>query len=324
MIPPTLRHLVCMLACMFVCLAATAPACAQVHYHEDGRPWTQKAFGGPDQAVPGWFYNLGITGIRVELVATAPTHLVVRHVFEGSPAAKRVAVGDHIVGAFGERFAIPHQNGYGMKVFGPTGPILDFATALERATTTEGQGLLPLQLERGSRELTVPLKLGTKHKSYRSTFPADCEQSERILTELLSYLAEQQRDDGSWGSPPHDLFAPLALLASGDRKYKQAIERCARFHARTTTAKDHGSLINWRYMAAGIFLAEYYLATKEKWVIAELQEIEAFLLHSQYTDISQLNPKSRETHPGSVPKQDGEAHGAGATIRGLKATAQSR
>ncbi|MFT7535777.1 MAG: hypothetical protein ACI85K_001730 [Hyphomicrobiaceae bacterium] len=300
-----LRHTLAML----VLSIAAVPVLAQVHYHSDGRPWSQKARSGPDSEVPGWYYNLGVSGLRVELVETAKTHLVVRHVFPDSPAAKRVKVGDHIVGAFGKSFQEPHRNGYGMQVFGPYGPILDFANALEKALTSNGKGRLPLMLERGSRELQVELKLGKKHGSYSKTFPAKCKKTEQVLTSLLEYLEEQQRDDGSWGSPPHNLFAPLALLASGDSNYKKAIERCARFHARTTKAKDHGSLINWRYMAAGIFLSEYYLATKQKWVLAELEEIKEFLLHSQYTNVSQINPAARESHPDSVPKKDGEAHG---------------
>jgi len=298
-----------MLRCLLVLLGALPALVAQVHYHDDGRPWKQKAGRGPDKDVPGWFYNLGETGLRVELVENAATHLVVRHVFGGSPAHGRVEPGDHIVGAGGRRFETPHQNGYGMKVFGPTGPIRDFADALEQATTKQGKGRLLLQLERGSDVVDVTLKLSKKIGSYAETFPFDCEKTERVRRELLDYLVEQQRDDGSWGSPPHDLFAPLALLASGERKYDKALERCAKFHARTTKAKDHGSLINWRYMAAGIFLCEYYLATKQKWVIAELQEIEDFLLRSQYVDTAQINPKVRETHPHSYPKKPGEAEG---------------
>ena len=65
----------------------------------------QRAGDGPDAEVPGWYYNLGRTGLRVELVAEAPTHLVVRHVFADSAATGRVEVGDHIVGVAGQRFA---------------------------------------------------------------------------------------------------------------------------------------------------------------------------------------------------------------------------
>lgn len=284
-------------------------ALGQVHYHADGRPWSQKARSGPDREVPGWYYNLGVTGMRVELVESDKTHLVVRYVFPGSPADKLVRVGDHITGAFGHRFQEGHQNGYGMKVFGPYGPVLDFAMLLEKATSKAGKGRMPLTIERDGEKREVELKLGTKHGSYSETFPADCKKTERLLEGLLDYLVEVQRDDGSWGSPPHNLFAPLALLASGESKHKKAIERCAKFHARTTKAKDHGSLINWRYMAAGIFLSEYYLATGQKWVLPELEEIRDFVLHSQYTDMSQINPKAHETHPDAVPSDAKRAHG---------------
>ena len=50
-------------------LAETCRAAAQVHYQENGSPWNRKANNGPDANVPGWYYNLGITGMRAELVA---------------------------------------------------------------------------------------------------------------------------------------------------------------------------------------------------------------------------------------------------------------
>ncbi len=290
-------------------LAAAAPA--QVHYFPDGRPWRQRAASGPDQVVPGWFYNLGITGIRVELVESAPTHLVVRHVLEGSPADGRVEVGDHLIGAGGQRFRTPHQNGYGMQVFGPDGPIRDFATALERSLATAGGALghLALLIERGGEERTVELRLAAELGDYGPNYPFECAKSARLLTDLLDWLLTQQREDGSFGSAPDNLFAPLAMLSSGESKYRQAVDRAAKFHARTTSARDHSSLINWRYTAAGIFLAEYYLATKAAWVKPELQEVYDFLTHSQYTSKEQINPKSYESHPHAVPKRPGQKEG---------------
>ena len=41
---------------------------------------------GRDAVVPGWFYNLGITGLSVQLAPNAPRTLVVKYVFPGSPA----------------------------------------------------------------------------------------------------------------------------------------------------------------------------------------------------------------------------------------------
>jgi hypothetical protein len=112
-------------------LLLTLPAAAQVHYHPDGSPWSQRASSGPDAEVDGWYYNLGITGLRVQLVEEAPKQLLVKHVFDGTPAARKVRPGDWIVGAGGARFATAHKNGYGMDKFGADGPILEFARALE-------------------------------------------------------------------------------------------------------------------------------------------------------------------------------------------------
>ncbi|QDU84678.1 hypothetical protein Pla163_17900 [Planctomycetes bacterium Pla163] len=292
-----------------------APALAQVHYHEDGGPWNQRASAGPDAVVPGWYYNLGITGLRVELVEDAPCDLVVRYVFEGSPAAGKVRVGDHIVGAGGARFETPHRNGYGMDVFGPNGPLLDFAVALEEAQTKAGKGVLELVVERVSKdgdepkERNVDLRVGTRYGAFGPSFPDECKKSDRIVGELLDQLVEQQREDGSWGLEPRDVFAPLALLASGERKYRPAVEKCARFHARTTSAEDEGGLINWRYMGAAIVLAEYYLATGEKWVLPELEEIRDFLVGSQYMSLAQRNPRVKESHPGDWPTDPMDSHG---------------
>jgi hypothetical protein len=98
-------------------------AVAQVHYYENGSPWNRKANSGPDANVPGWFYNLGITGLRVELTADQPKTLLVRYVFPDSPAHRKILAGDRIVGVDGNLFTNAHQNGYGMKVFGAVGPI---------------------------------------------------------------------------------------------------------------------------------------------------------------------------------------------------------
>ena len=53
-------------------LGLSASLHAAVDYSEDGQqPWSQRADSGPDAEVPGWFYNLGITGMRAQLMATS-------------------------------------------------------------------------------------------------------------------------------------------------------------------------------------------------------------------------------------------------------------
>lgn len=74
-------------------LAATGTMVAQVHY-DGGTPWSKRADSGPDAEVPGWYYNLGLTGIRAELVAEEPKALLVKYVLPKTPARKGIEIGD--------------------------------------------------------------------------------------------------------------------------------------------------------------------------------------------------------------------------------------
>jgi hypothetical protein len=111
-------------AAALLLLALAPPLAAQVHYSESS-PWHQRADSGPDAAVPGWFYNLGITGMRARLLSEEPKALRIEYVFPGSPAAGKVAAGDLLVGAGGQTFQTAHRNGYGEEVFGADGPIAE-------------------------------------------------------------------------------------------------------------------------------------------------------------------------------------------------------
>ncbi|MBM4013921.1 MAG: hypothetical protein FJ293_03025 [Planctomycetes bacterium] len=296
--------------CLFAAaLVASDRATGQVHYHEDGRPWSERAHAGPDAEVPGWYYHLGLSGMRVELVADAPTHLVVRHVFAGSPAAGVVQVGDHVVGAAGRAFATPHRNGYGMKVFGPAGPLLDFAEALEACQGAAGDGRLELQLLRAGTPAAATLAIGKRFGAFAPSFPADCPKSAALLAGLLEHLLAAQREDGSFGDPIRDTFAPLALLASDAPGHRAAVLKNVRFHAATTAATDRDDLIHWRYMAAAIVMSEYQLATGDAWLVPELEQVRDFLLGSQYVSLQQVNPKVKEGHPDSWPTDARQQHG---------------
>jgi hypothetical protein len=275
-------------------LALSSAALAQVHYHPDGNPWKQRANSGPDAEVPGWYYNLGVSGIRVELMKDRPEALMVRYVFPDSPADGKVEIGDWIIGAADRKWKVPHQNGYGMEKFGPQGPIATFAEAMEDSQSKQAKGKLSLTIEREGKASKVSMKVGK--------FAPDLEK-------LLDYLVEHQKKDGSWGSAPQNTFAPLALMASRKKSHQAAVLKNVRMHAKTTKAEDDSWLINWRYMAAAIVMSEYYLATKEKWVLPELQEVYDFLITTQYMSMDQINPKAKESHPHTYPKSEMDSHG---------------
>jgi len=307
----TTRSLLAPFACGVLLACMCTSLMAQVHY-ENGQPWKQRADSGPDAEVPGWYYNLGITGMRAELVAAAPKALLVRHVFPGTPASGLVQVGDRIIGAGGQLFQNPHRNGYGMEVFGADGPVAELAATLEACQSAADTGRLTLSVRRGKKVHQVDLNIGKKYGSYAPTFPSDCPKSELILAELLDYLTKQQSAEGSFGDPVHNTFAPLALLASGDPRYLPAVERCARHLSQAIQVSDedrkHG-LMNWTYMGSAIVLSEYYLATKKPWVLPELRKIKALLEAGQYLDMSQIDPKSKQSHPDDYPTGPEKAHG---------------
>ena len=294
-----------LLGLLAVSLPNTLPA--QVDYGRDG-PWNQRAESGPDAAVPGWFYNLGITGLRAQLSADEPKALLIRYVFPKSPAEGRVKVGDLVVGAGGKAFVANHRSGYGQTVFGADGPISEFARVLEECQGDERKGNLPLTLRRGGQTVEVSLDVGTRYGTFAPTFPRDCQKTDRILAELLPYLVAHQNEEGSFGDPVHDTFAPLALLASGEAKYLPAVERNARYHCRVTQARDL-SLINWSYMSAAIVLSEYYLATGATWVLPDLQKVHDLLAKSQYLHMSQIDQGAKKSHPDDFPKGPADSRG---------------
>lgn len=302
---PTIR-----LACaILIGLAASVEG--QVHYHDNDSPWGQRAETGPDAEVPGWYYNLGITGLRAQLMADEPKALLIQYVFPDSPADKIVARGDWVVGAGGRMFRHEHRNGYGMSVFGADGPITEFAEALEQAQGVDGRGKLALSVRRGDETREVELHVGQRYGSWSDSYPANCGKTDKILTELWPYLLNHQMEDGSFGDAVDNTFAPLALLASGEAQYLDAVRRNVKYLASETRPNDdrREMLMNWTYMTAAIVMSEYYLATHEKWVLPELQEVHDHLAKAQYLHMSQINPKARKSHPDSVPKGPKDSHG---------------
>ena len=292
--------------------AASGSMMAQVHYQGD-QPWSQRADSGPDAEVPGWYYNLGLTGIRAELIANEPKALLVKHVLSKAPARNAIRIDDLIIGADGKEFSKPHRNGYGMDFFGAEGPVAELAEALEGCQAESATGKLKLMVKRGSETIDVELDIGKKYGSYAATYPAACPKSEKILGELLDYISKQQEDNGSFGDPVHNAFAALALLGRGERKYLSQVERNLRHLCESIKATDEGTrqagLMNWTYMGTAIVLSEYYFITKKSWVVPELERIRDLLYEGQYLDMSQINPKVKESHPDSYPTGPKQSHG---------------
>lgn len=271
-------------AALVVCFGAVAGAVTD--NPESGSPWNVKTNVGPDAAVGGWFINLGPTGMRAKLLRDEPTVLEVQYVFPGSPADGKVKKGDKITGANGKKCKTPHQFGYGVDVFGGEGPFMDFGNALYDSQTGKRlNGKLTLRLIREGEPMTVELTVKTQ-KPFASTFPFDCERSDELFDRICKYLAGRQRENGLWHGRPHiNGYAMLTLLGSGKPQYMPHVKRAAKRMAEITSddyLKDTGGHPCWRYGIYGICLGEYYLATGEKWVLPELEQINKWLLGGQH------------------------------------------
>ena len=224
-----------------------------------------------------------------------------------------IKIDDLIIGVDGKKFRKPHRNGYGMEVFGAEGPMAELAEALEACQAKSATGKLKLMVKRGDETIDVELDIGKEYGSYAATYPAACPKSEKILGELLDYITKQQEENGSFGDPVHNTFSALALLGSGEKKYLPDVERNLRHLCESIKATDEGTrkdgLMNWTYMGTAIVLSEYYLITKKSWVLPELEKIRDLLYEGQYLDMSQINPKVKESHPDSYPTGPKQAHG---------------
>ena len=298
------KYSIASFAVMALLVCSTASA---VNWNEqEGSPWNRKTDTGPDAQVNGFYINLGITGARAKLTEKYPQYLVIAYVFKATPADGKLEVDDLIIGANGKPFTVAHKNGYGMDRFGGEGPLMAFGDALGESQTAGGRwnGKLELDVKRGDKKLKVTMNIGTKYGQYADTYPYQCTKTDLILKELYPYIAGRQNANGSFPGGDHvGTIAALALQAGDDPRYMANAKRFAQYIAKSTDAdcaNEFEGLTVWKYTFAGIYLAEYYLATGERWVLPELEEVRDWLIGSQFMD-----PKDQLRSDRSETKKEG-------------------
>ncbi len=263
----------------------------------DNPPWDNlRTEVGPDAEVPGWYINLGITGARAMITKEEPTQLQVMFVFKRSPAFGKLEVGDKITGANKDSFTTAHKFGYGVGKFGYQGPMMDFGKALEES---QGKlsGKLVLDVLRGGKKLKVELLVPLEYGAFSDTYPFKCKKSDLLLKESCNWLSKAQLPDGTWSSRPHiNAFAAMALLGSGDKRYMSEVRKAMKAMAERTGGTESNGLPVWDYTLYGTALAEYYLITREKWVLKELEEINQWLVLAQQGKI--VSPETEHISGG--------------------------
>ena len=126
----------------------------------------------------------------------------------------------------------------------------------------------------GKVTLAVPV-LGP----YAPTWPAACKKSAAIISDNAEYIAAAQAEDGSYqfggGRAVRDgldgCLAGLFLLSTGDDAYLPKVKRHA--HALALAVAERPTKSNWHLGYQGILLAEYYLRTGDRAVLAGLKSL---------------------------------------------------
>ncbi|NWK56545.1 hypothetical protein HW115_13065 [Verrucomicrobiaceae bacterium N1E253] len=265
--------------CTALCLGLTLLPATALRKRDT---WSKTTKVMPDAQAGGWFINLGITGARAKILLDAPKEFEVAYVFDGTPAAGKLKTGDRIVGVRGKVFSKPHKFGYGVDFFGYEGPMMEMGNALEDAQGNH-KGVLKLDVVRDGKRVEVELSLGQRYGALSKTYPYNCAKTDKMLGEMYAYLVSKQKEDGSWHGRPHiNAFAALALLGSGEKAHMESVGKAVRYCAQVTDDTiAYRGLDCWKYSLYGVLLAEYYLLTREQWVLKELDEINRWLHKAQ-------------------------------------------
>jgi len=222
-----------------------------------------------EQPVGGFYANIGPTGIRADLVVRdGRKRFVVRYVFEQSPAHGRIKNGDVLKGINGKPF-VEAVNG--------DEPLMQMGEAIDQAEGRDGR--ISLSVDRDGKSLDVDLRL-KPIGAFSRTYPFDCRKSDAIFRDICAHLAGRQKPNGLLVGLIDTSLAGMVLMASGEKQYQQPVRQAAHAVAEGVLKMRlrDGSRSNWVNSFTGIFLAEYYLATRDPKVRTALQWLHDVML----------------------------------------------
>lgn len=204
---------------------------------------------------PGTMQHFGPTGIYAKMYRE---RLVVEKVVADSPADGKLKPGDRII----------QVNGHPVQ-----GDIYKLVTAcIDAAETREGGGRLKLKVERSigednadetfAAELKLPV-LG----SYNPETPFNSPKADAIISRAADAIIENQ-EHGRLG------IGLLGLLATGEKQYIEYVGKVLRkskFAQPKQKLSLSASMTSWPWSYQTITLCEYYLLTKDEYVLPSIR-----------------------------------------------------
>jgi len=247
--------------------------------------------------IPGNICHYGPTGFFAE---RHQDHLLISIIEKGSPSDGKLMKGDKIIAVNGEAIT---QDAYHQ-----------FTTAVDRAESSEGKGILTLKVQRSGnllkgstafsppknhkpvlyatpeptisgnqlkrQEHTVKLTLKTLG-DYSDTAPRNCKKTKALISQTADYLVKT----GNIGKLNWGL---LGLLATGEEKYIEHVRQ--RLHDPKSWAKPpedpkkilkSSMYVSWYWGYQNLLLTEYYLLTGDKYVLPTITQLSRSLAVGQ-------------------------------------------
>jgi hypothetical protein len=252
-----------------------APQFSRVHELPTDKLYGRSNGGtGPDKL------GAGLLGFDA-LTEHRQTVLTVMDVRKSSPASKaKLKAGDAIVAIAGKPLSVNDLEP-GWEWFHRSHEAL-----LGRATEAalkNGKKTLSLTVLREGKPVELAFEL-PRSKSFTTMNPANDAEAAALLKELLAYLENTQKDDGSWsGDMIRTCFSSLALLATGEKKYHGRVKRAVEWAmAKYPKPDDYGNLGFWAGAYAGILYSEWHLRTGDRQVLPNLDALRDWAVKGQH------------------------------------------
>jgi hypothetical protein len=146
-----------------------------------------------------------------------------------------------------------------------------------------GKTTLPITLLRKGKVETIEFPLARK-RAFTTMNPADDPEAARLLEDCLEFLVRTQKEDGSWsGDMIRTCYSALALIATGEAKHKSRVRKAVEWaKEKYKKPDDYGNLGFWAGAYAGILYSEWHLATGDKSVLKNLDELRDWAVNGQH------------------------------------------
>lgn len=241
---------------------------------------TKKLFGrsnggrGPDQL------GAGLLGFDA-LTEHKQTVLTVMNVQKGSPAEKaQLKVGDAIIAVEGRPLPVNNLDPGWEWLANSHEAVL--GNASEEALKNGTKKISLTVLREGKAEV-LELAFG-RSKAFTTMDPGTDPEAAALLADMIDWLEENQRGDGSWsGDIKRTMFASLALLATGEPKHQRRVKKSIDWALnKFPEPEKHGNLGFWSAGYMMTLFGEWYLQTGDKRVLKPIREARDWAVAGQH------------------------------------------